>query len=102
MITATAIVILAAVNSPFSEMLGIIHFFRISWEMEEEITNNKPAAVDKAEAKPPATTKAITHAGSLAISGLAKTIISRSTVNSLPFQPFGRAVAWTKAAFLSL
>ena len=46
--------------------------------MEEEITRRRPAAVDKAAANPPAATKAITHAGSLAISGFAKTIMSRS------------------------
>ena len=42
------------------------------------MTRRRPAAVDKAAASPPAATRAITHAGSFAISGLAKTIISRS------------------------
>ena len=42
------------------------------------MTKRSPAAVERAAANPPAATKAITHAGSLAISGLAKTIMSRS------------------------
>mgnify|MGYP003317947690 CR=1 FL=1 len=37
-----------------------------------------PAAVERAAAKPPAATNAITHPGNFAISGLASTIISRS------------------------
>ena len=40
-------------------------------------------AVDKAAAKPPAATRAITQFGRFAISGLAKTMISRSTTSSL-------------------
>ena len=50
----------------------------VKQKTEEEITKRSPAAVESAAANPPAATKAITHAGSLAISGLAKTIISRS------------------------
>ena len=46
--------------------------------MEEDMTNRSPAAVDKAAARPPAATRAITHPGNCAISGLAKTIISLS------------------------
>ena len=42
------------------------------------MTSNSPAAVDKAAAKPPAATNAITHAGNFAISGFASTIISWS------------------------
>ncbi|GIR87745.1 MAG: hypothetical protein CM15mP86_12040 [Gammaproteobacteria bacterium] len=42
------------------------------------MTSNNPAAVDRAAAKPPAATRAITHPGSCAISGLARTIISLS------------------------
>ena len=51
--------------------------------MDEEITNNSPAAVDKAAARPPAATRAITQFGYFAISGFAKTIISLSTISSL-------------------
>ncbi len=50
-----------------------------SGAMEEEMASNKPAAVDSAAARPPATTRAITQAGSAAISGLASTMMSRST-----------------------
>ena len=46
--------------------------------MAEEITSKSPAAVDKAAAKAPAATKAITQFGNCAISGLASTIISLS------------------------
>ena len=46
--------------------------------MADEITNNNPAVVDSAAAKPPAATRAITQTGKLAISGLAKTTMSRS------------------------
>ena len=46
--------------------------------MDDEITSNNPAAVDKAAAKPPAATSAMTHIGRFAISGLARTIISLS------------------------
>ena len=42
------------------------------------MTNNSPAAVDNAAASPPAATNAMTHPGNLAISGLAKTIMSLS------------------------
>ncbi len=42
------------------------------------MTNNRPAAVERAAASPPAATSAITHPGSWAISGFAKTIISLS------------------------
>ena len=70
--TATAIEILAAHNSPFSEMLGFIFFLRRSWEIEVEITRSKPAAVERAAAKPPATISPITHGGKLAISGFAR------------------------------
>ena len=45
------------------------------------------AAVDSAAAMPPAATSAITQFGKPAISGLARTMMSRSTVSSLPCQP---------------
>lgn len=35
--------------------------------MDEDIANNKPAAVDNAAARPPAATKAITQLGKFAI-----------------------------------
>ena len=67
--------------------------------MAEEIANNRPAAVESAAASPPATTRAITQPGSLAISGLASTMMSLSTwVISLPFQPYSAALA-AKASF---
>ena len=53
--------------------------FNKSCEIADEIASSNPAAVDKAAAKPPAATNAITQLGSPAISGFAKTIISRST-----------------------
>ena len=40
------------------------------------MTNNKPAAVESAAARPPATTRPITHGGRFAISGFARTIMS--------------------------
>ena len=70
--TATAIEILAAHNSPFSEIFGLIFFFKRSCEIDVEITRSKPAAVESAAANPPATINPITHAGKLAISGFAK------------------------------
>ena len=54
-----------------------------SWETEAEITSKRPAAVDNAAASAPAATKAITQGGSSAISGLAKTMMSRSIYTSL-------------------
>ena len=44
--------------------------------MDVEMTNNKPAAVERAAANPPATTKPMTHGGRFAISGFAKTMMS--------------------------
>jgi hypothetical protein len=69
--------------------------------MPEEITSSRPAAVDRAAAIPPAATSAITQLGRPAISGLARTMMSRSTLSSLPCQPHALACSW-KAAFLSL
>ena len=43
------------------------------------MTKSKPAAVERAAAKPPAATSAATQLGKPAISGLANTIISLST-----------------------
>ena len=80
--TATVAAPLAAHSSLFSEILGLKTFLIKSCDTEAEITNNSPAAVLSAAAKPPAATRAITQAGRLAISGLARTIISLSTVNS--------------------
>ena len=42
----------------------------MSCATEVEMTKSKPAAVDKAAASAPATTRAITQAGSSAISGI--------------------------------
>src|SRR5690606_2789832 len=72
----------AAINSPFSEIFGLIIFLIKSCDTDAEITNNNPAAVESAAAKPPAATKAMTQLGNLAISGFANTIISLSTTNS--------------------
>jgi len=72
----------AAMSSPRSEISGFICFLMRSCEMEVEITSNRPAAVDKAAARPPAATRAITQLGNLAISGFARTVISGSTVSS--------------------
>ena len=74
---------LAATNSPFSEISGLIILLIRSCETEEEITKSNPAAVDSAAAKAPAAKSAITQFGSWAISGFARTIISLSIVNSL-------------------
>ena len=53
-------------------------FFIKSCEIDADITNNKPAAVDKAAAKAPAATNAITQFGNCAISGFARTMMSLS------------------------
>ena len=55
--------------------------------MAEEMANSKPAAVDKAAARPPAAIRPITQGGRLAISGLANTMMSLFTSSSLPAQP---------------
>ena len=60
-------------------------------EIEEAITNNKPAAVESAAAIAPAATRPTTQIGSWAISGFANTRMSLFTVNSLPFQPLSAA-----------
>src|SRR5690606_2620434 len=80
--TATTADKRAAINSPFSEIFLLTIFLIRSCDTDDEITNNNPAAVDKAAAKEPAATKAMTQSGNFAISGLAKTIISLSTTNS--------------------
>ena len=80
---ATAAAIRAYISSCRSEMLGISVFFSRSWLIEVEMTSSSPAAVDNAAARPPAATSAITQPGSLAISGLASTMMSRSTYTSL-------------------
>ena len=76
----TAIAIRLAASSSFSEISGLNTPLSKSRDIDDEIANNKPAAVDNAAASPPAATNAITQFGSLAISGFAKTIISRSTL----------------------
>ncbi len=70
-------------SSCFSVMFGITIFFSRSCAIAVEITSSRPAAVDSAAASPPAATSAITQSGSLAISGLASTMMSRSMVSSL-------------------
>ena len=82
-LTAAVAAMRAAINSPFSEMLGITIFLRRSCDIADEITSNSPAAVDSAAASAPAANRAITQFGSCAISGLASTMISASTVSSL-------------------
>ena len=74
---------LAASNSCLSVISGLRVRLSKSCETEVEITSSKPAVVDSAAAIPPAATSAITHAGKLAISGFANTIMSRSTFTSL-------------------
>ena len=75
---------------------------RRSCEIAEEIARRSPAAVESAAANPPATTRAITHPGRLAISGLASTMMSLSTVViSLPAQPYSAALV-VNVLFLSL
>src|SRR5690554_34199 len=66
--TAAAAAILAIHNSRFSVMEGIKVLHK-SLETAVDITNNNPAAVDKAAASPPAATKPTTQLGNLAISG---------------------------------
>ncbi len=81
--TAAVAAIRAAMSSPLSEMSGITIFLSRSCDTADEITNSKPAAVDKAAANAPAANRAITQLGKSAISGLASTMISTSTSNSL-------------------
>ena len=50
--------------------------------MDDDITKSNPAAVERAAAKPPAATRAITQSGKSAISGFANTIMSRSIYSS--------------------
>ena len=61
--TAAVAAIRAAISSPLSEILGITIFFNKSCDTAEEITNNKPAAVESAAAKAPAANNAITQLG---------------------------------------
>jgi hypothetical protein len=67
-------------SSVFSLMFGVSMPFSRSWEIAEEIASSRPAAVDSAAARPPAATRAITQFGNLAISGLASTMMSLSTL----------------------
>ena len=57
-------------------MFGAKTPFNKSREIEDDIASNNPAAVERAAARPPAATNAITQFGNFAISGFAKTIIS--------------------------
>ena len=83
--TAPTAASLAAISSPFSEMLGFILFLIKSCATDVEITSSKPAAVESAAARPPAATNAITQSGNPAISGFAKTIMSLSIYSSFEF-----------------
>ena len=47
-------------------------FFIKSCEIEDEITNNRPAAVDRAAARAPAASNAITQFGNWAISRIGR------------------------------
>ena len=81
----TPIEMRAARSSPFSLMAGLIAPLIRSWLTAPEIASNSPAAVDRAAARPPAATMAMTQPGRFAISGLARTMMSLFTVvSSLP------------------
>src|SRR5690606_14633540 len=79
---ANAAEILAINNSVFSVIDGT-NVLNRSLETEVEITNNKPAAVERAAAIPPAATNPTTQLGSWAISGAASTMMSLSMTISL-------------------
>ena len=72
----------ADIRAKRSSCLSVIFFknifFNRSWEIDVEMTSSKPAAVERAAASPPAATKAITQFGRPAISGFARTMMSRS------------------------
>ena len=51
---------------------------KLGEKFDVNVTVTDPAAVDSAAASPPAATRAITQLGSLAISGLARTMMSLS------------------------
>ena len=85
--TATPAPSRAAKSSCLSVISGRSDFLSRSCEIDVEITSNKPAAVDKAAANPPAATRAMTQFGSLANSGLARTMMSRLIVISLRSSP---------------
>ena len=70
-------------SSSFSDMSGLMIPFIRSWEMAAEMTSSRPAAVESAAARPPAPTRPTTQLGSLAISGLARTMMSWSILTSL-------------------
>src|SRR5690606_14804801 len=96
--TAPVAAILAILNSFLSDIFGLKVLNR-SLETDVEITKSNPAAVESAAAIAPAATRPTTQFGSLAISGLANTMISRSIVNSFAF---GSATYWTfPSPFLS-
>src|SRR5690554_3073710 len=84
---ATAAATRAHISSCLSVIFGVKVRFNKSWDTEVEITSSKPAEVDNAAATPPAATNATTHAGKLAISGFARTMMSRSTDISLRSSP---------------
>ncbi len=84
---ANAAAIRPAISSFFSLIDGTNIPLIRSCETAADITSNNPAAVDNAAAMPPAATSAITQFGNPAISGLASTMMSLSTLSSLPCQP---------------
>jgi hypothetical protein len=102
MTIATAIEILPASSSFFSLMFGAKTPLTRSCETAAEMAISRPAAVDRAAARPPAATSAITQFGSSAISGLASTMMSALTVSSLPFQPALQPWPWHPFLVLSL
>ena len=87
--TAKPALIRAARSSSRSLMSGFRQRFKRSCDTADDTTSSKPAAVDKAAARPPAATKAITQLGKPAISGFASTIMSLWTVNSLGTSELG-------------
>src|SRR5690606_10933895 len=80
--TAPAAAIRAIHNSRFSVIVGRSVLPR-SPETAVDITNQSPAAVDKAAANPPAAPRPTTQLGSLASAGAASTMISVSMTISL-------------------
>ena len=77
----------AANSSCLSVMFGLKPFFNKSCEIDVEITNSRPAAVDSAAARPPAASSATTQFGSFASSGEASTMMSRLIFISLRSSP---------------
>ena len=80
-------------------MSGETMLFIRSCDTAAAMTRSSPAAVESAAARPPAATSAMTQFGSFAISGLASTMMSRSTLTSFTFGSF--AICMTPSPFLS-